>query len=314
MVIGPFLLIFGGILIAAYLHLGGFSAPVRLIELPIIALVVPLILGMLAARIVSDPLHRLEDAIVDLSKSRSAVTLPPSELKEFDTIVASFNQLSEQLAKEEDLRKSLISDTAHELNTPIAALISQLEGMREGIIKKDKAHMELLLEQADRLNSVTQSLLDYARVQSSSVNPHITTVYWESIIKRLKHSLGPDLRAQHMQLITAFSEPSIKADDMLLERLLTNLATNAIRYSSGSGIHIEYKDGILRVFDNGVGVPESSLRHLFERFYRVEQSRNRETGGLGLGLAIVKEIADAHGWQIVAKNTNPGLEFSITCS
>lgn len=313
MVIGPFLLVLGAILIAAYLHLGGIGASVRLIELPIIALVVPLVLGMLASRMVSEPLHRLEDAIVDLSKSRSRVTLPPSELKEFDTIVASFNQLSEQLAKEEDLRKGLISDTAHELNTPIAALISQLEGMREGIIKKDKAHMELLLEQADRLNSVTQSLLDYARVQSSSVNPHITTVKWEVIIKRLKHTLGADLQERHIELITDLDTPDIQADELLLERLLTNLVTNAIRYSKGSEIRIEYHDRALRVFDNGVGVPEATLQHLFERFYRVEQSRNRETGGLGLGLAIVKEIADAHGWLITAQNMHPGLGFLIVC-
>jgi two-component system sensor histidine kinase BaeS len=311
-VIGPVLIIAIGLIASFYIMTSLHGPGWRLLQLGTLIVLVPLILGTLAARLVTEPLARLRDGITALKDGRGRIKLPPSELKEFDTIVDSFNQLSEQLHQEETLRKSLISDTAHELNTPLTAIIGQLEGMRAGLIKKDTSHVELLLEQANRLNDVAQGLLEYARVQSRALQPDKQAVNLKAVVTRLTQTHDADLLAKHISLQATFPpSTTILADKRLLEQALDNLITNAIRYSGGHTITIACTDTVLSVSDDGNGVPAASLPHLFERFYRVEQSRNRNTGGLGLGMAIVSEIALAHDWSVQASNTSPGLQITF---
>jgi two-component system sensor histidine kinase BaeS len=310
-VVGPILLFSTGIFALFYRTAGYQDYPVHLIVLFALGILTPLIIGALAARQVTGPIDRLERAISALAKNRGRVMLPPSEIKEFDTIVENVNMLSDQLAREEDLRKHLISDTAHELNTPLTILIGQLESMRAGLIKKDTAHIELLLEQTNRLNNLAQGLLEYARVQSETFKPSPVTINFRSICDKISQAHQEDLQAKHMVLDVDNSAETLVADPVLFEQVLSNLIKNALCYSGGSRITVHFDGHVLTVGDDGKGVPEKHIDDLFERFFRVDESRSQQSGGLGLGLAIVYEIVTSHGWKIKAENTHPGLLFTI---
>lgn len=311
-IVGPVLLFSTGMIALLYQSIGHSGGATRLFVLLMLGVLTPIIIGILAARQITEPIKRLEDAVGMLTRNRGKVTLPPAEIKEFDTIVAQVNILSEQLAREEDLRKHLISDTAHELNTPLTILIGQLESMRAGLIKKDTAHIELLLEQTQRLNKLAQGLLEYARVQSSAFRVSPKSLQLHKVFNKLYLLYQKELQQRDMALSLVGGVDSLVADPQLFEQILTNLIENAIRYSQGTAIEVSFDGTQLAVSDNGVGVPEKHLDDLFERFFRVDQARTQGSGGLGLGLAIVYEIVASHSWTIEARNTNPGLKFIIT--
>lgn len=298
---------------AVYSSTIGQPAPLwtHLIQLALIVLGTPLLLGLLAARYVTRPLSEFTRAIASIKDNDYRLRLQKSGVYEFDRVFVEFNELFERLSEEEALRKNLISDTSHELNTPITSLIGQLEGMKEGVIKKDAAHLDVLLGEANRLRDTAERLVEYARLQSHTLQMHITEVDLAALLAELGREYANELQKAHMEMLTRLAVKTIRADRMLLKRLLANLIINAIYYSGGSAITVSYDGKVLAVADNGRGVPQESLNHLFERFYRVDASRSRHTGGLGLGLAIVQEIAQAHDWRLTAHNGKPGLILAM---
>jgi two-component system sensor histidine kinase BaeS len=297
---GPAVLLAIIILNAAYYGTLGEPAPwwSRLLQVVLVAIGTPLLFGLLAARYVTKPLGEFTWAINSIKRNDYQVRLADSGIYEFDRVFGQFNELFERLRDEETLRKNLISDTSHELNTPITALIGQLEGMKSGIIQSDSVHIDLLLDQANRLNDTSQRLVEYARIQSQTLRLEIDDIDIGNLVAEIAREYEHSLHGA-------------RADKKLLKQLLINLLQNAMRYSKGNAIAISYDGHRLRIHDNGQGIPSQSLQHIFERFYRVDTSRSRDTGGLGLGLAIVKEIVDAHQWHIIATNTHPGLMFEI---
>jgi two-component system sensor histidine kinase BaeS len=282
-------------------------------EAPLIGIAISIVLGIIVASFITKPLRSFSDGINKLKRDPDSAIIPPTGISEFDSVVGEFNELAKELQKEEKLRKDLISDTSHELKTPIAALMGQLQGIQEGVLSLDPERIEILREQVDRLNNLVERLQEYTRIRVASVNMQKEVVKLYPLCKDIGEVFAKQFSDKGIEFRIDVSEGySLLADKKMLERVLENLIENALKYADATQIAISADPFTLRVADNGKGIPEKNIPYIFERFYRVDTSRSSQTGGLGLGLAIVKEIVEAHGWSIKAHNLDKGVEFVIT--
>ncbi len=290
-----------------------------LIWVTLLGIVASIGMGFLISRLFAKPLGRLEKGMQQLRDSNYAIALEPTGNADFDGLIAAFNHLTRSLAAAEALRKELISDTSHELKTPLTSLRGQLEGIKDGVLNWDKERMDLLLSQVDRLNGLVDTLQEYARLRSKIQKMALTNFYLKPFLKNALAPFEPQFHQAKLKTTLHIDDKFvITADKSLLARLLTNLIQNTLQYAEATELTIVANDKQIIVQDNGVGIPAVHLDKIFERFYRVEKSRSRDTGGLGLGLAIVKEIAAAHGWEITAipnrETTGVAFVMTLTCS
>ncbi len=273
---------------------------------------VAVVLGLLAALFVRWPLRQFKEAMISLEQSNYKVQLQPMGIREFDEVFIKFNNLIQRLQREEKLRKDLVSDTSHELNTPLTAMIGQLTAMQEGKYPMTKERVTILKEQAERLAELVRQLDAYTKARiPDAIEPE--AIHLRQFCEELLRHFALELKQQRITVKLLIAEEYIlHANRGALQQILTNLLQNTLRYSGATKLTIEATAHTFLFSDNGKGVPTESLPYLFERFYRVDSSRNRTTGGLGLGLAIVKEIAEQQGWHIRAKAAHPGLGFILT--
>jgi signal transduction histidine kinase len=284
----------------------------RLLQIAVLVLGPPLVLGLLALRFVRQPLRQFSEAIASLKQSNYKVRLQLTGIGEFDEVFKELNDLTNRLRREEKLRKDLVSDTSHELNTPLTTMIGQLTAIQEGKYSMTEERVAILKEQAERLAELVRQLDAYTRARMPDAGEP-ETLHLKQFCEEFVRHFSLELKAKGITVTLNIKDDAvIHASRSVLRQVLTNLVQNTLRYSQATEIIIEATADKLSFSDNGKGVPTRSLPHLFERFYRVDKSRNRETGGLGLGLAIVKEITEQQGWQIHAKNTHPGLGFTLT--
>jgi signal transduction histidine kinase len=291
----------------------GIQLPLHFHFLEVILIVLggPVILGLLAAGFIRRPLHQFNTAIASLEQNDYKVQLPRTGIHEFDEVFTKFNKLIRRLQHEEKLRKDLVSDTSHELHTPLTILIGQLTAMQEGKYPLTQERITLVKDQAERLVALVEQLNAYtkARLPGSGKPEDIPL---EQFCSNLLEHFNPELTEKGIAVrLHIPKDYMLHADPGVLRQILTNLIQNTLRYSMATALTMTATADALTVSDNGVGVPSESLPYLFERFYRVETSRNREAGGLGLGLAIVRELAQSQGWSITAEAGYPGLSFTL---
>ncbi len=281
-----------------------------------IGIVVSIALGSLIARLITKPLKELNVGIRKLKESSYKFELKKVDDEDFDAVISEFNQLAKELEYLETLRKDLLSDISHEFKTPIASLMGQVQGLKDQIFEPTQERYNIISEQIERLNNLVERLQEYTRIKSKLMKLNIKNVDLNKTIEFLKTYFENEIRNLKMVIKVKIDKNlKIKTDKDMIEIALKNLIDNAIKYSQGNKITIIANAEKIIVEDNGKGVADKNLNYLFERFYRVEKSRNRSTGGLGLGLAIVKEIVEAHGWEINVENIAPhGLRFTILFS
>lgn len=284
----------------------------RTLQIALVVLGGPVALGLLAARFVRRPLRQFNDAVASLEQNNYKVQLQPSGIHEFDEVFAKFNDLIHRLQDEEKLRKDLVSDTSHELKTPLTTMIGQLTAIQEGKYPMTQERVAILLEQTERLADLVQQLDAYTKARMPDAG-NLTDIHLKPFCQDIVGQFGLEFKEKGMTTkLDIDDDYTIRANPGALQQILTNLMQNALRYSHATEVTIHAAGHELVFSDNGKGVPAESLPHLFERFYRVDKSRNRETGGLGLGLAIVRELAEGQGWSVHAKSAHPGLVFKFT--
>lgn len=216
-------------------------------------------------------------------------------------------------------RKEFLSNVSHELRTPLSSIKLMLETVLEA--PEDEAR-ELFVPQAlaqvDRLTALVGQLLEQARAESGQLKLDLRDVDLEEVARPIVASFEQQAWSKGISLeLTSLRPVRVEADPDRLSQVFVNLIDNALRHTSGGGrIRIELdardSDAVLRVRDTGEGIPYRDLPHIFERFYVVDRSRRRGTGGAGLGLAIVKGIIDAHGGAISAESMlGRGTSFTI---
>jgi histidine kinase len=228
----------------------------------------------------------------------------------------SVNQLAEALEQTEQRRMALLADVAHEIRTPLATIGGYMEGLIDGIITPDQQTFELVLHESSRLRRLTEDLELLSRAEAGRIPIISRQMSLTDTLQRMMQRFKPQFAAQNIELVLGTPEtlPTVYADPDRVDQILINLLTNALRYTPGGGKVVlrvrPAKDDdnmmVVSVEDSGIGIAPEHLPHLFERFYRVDKSRARVSGGSGVGLTIARHLVYAHRGDIWAVSDGPG--------
>jgi len=281
-----------------------------------------LLLGTLLARRITKPISALSTGIHEVAKGNLEVRLEPQGDKEFALLARDFNHMAEQLYKHEQSRNLLVSNIAHELRTPLSILRGQLEAVQSGTLEMNKEIGSSLVDEVIRLTRLVKDLESISLAEAGALKLNIETIEIEKITNRLLPlSLAMEEEGIDFQVEVEPCLTQVKADINRLTQVLINLLTNALRHVGENGkIKLRIKRSederavLFAVDDNGPGIAEEDIKHIFERFYRVDESRSRREGGMGLGLAIAKSYVEAHGgkiWVESQKGKGSTFYFSI---
>ncbi|NQX68345.1 HAMP domain-containing protein [Paenibacillus alba] len=296
-----------------------------------------LLLSSVYTKIISKPLLSLNQVALRMAQLDFSVKSPIRNNDEIGSLSRSLNSLSEKLddtlkelydaneqlredmeqkQRMEQLQKEFISNVSHELKTPLSIVRGYVEGIRDGIGEsKRERYLEVILGETDKMEALIKDMLELAKLESKTIKLKkswfLLSDQVEDIVDKLSHHLGE----KELKVVTIIiGEHEVHADQVKTEQMLVNLLMNAIRHATAGSeitVRIENEGECIRMaIDNeGEGIPEDQLETIWERFYRVEKSRNRKTGGTGLGLAIVKQILDLHESRYGAANTERGVSF-----
>lgn len=223
---------------------------------------------------------------------------------------ASFNHLADQLSAEQQRQKQLLADIAHELRTPLTVMRGELEAMQDGLMEKSPENLGRLIEEIDLLTRLVQDLRLLTIADAGALELQRSPVSLDTLAQEVMAAFKTQAEAKGIRLDPNTQPLTVQADRDRLTQVVYNLLENALRHTPQGGAitvstRLEEEQGVLEVADTGPGIPQADLTHLFERFYRADKARSRETGGSGLGLAIAKALVEAHGGQIRAGN-RPG--------
>lgn len=267
--------------------------------------------AFLAAMLFTRPLKKLSKAMRELRDQNYEQKLEETGTPEVDEVIQEFNHLATALRDIEKIRSNMIADTSHELKTPLTAIRVQMEGVKDGMIELDEKRIKLVLKEVERLTELIERMQDFAKLQGEVMKVRKKNVVLLDILNEIISKYNTLLEEAQITIETKIPEEAeVSIDPGLFNQLISNLISNTLHYANANTITFSFKNNKLTYKDDGKGVPEGDLPYLFERFYRVDKSRNRATGGLGLGLAIVKEIVIAHGWEIEVESKK-GLTFHI---
>ncbi|MBZ6006302.1 HAMP domain-containing histidine kinase [Paraclostridium bifermentans] len=241
-----------------------------------------------------------------------------SNIYEIDNLIVSINNLASKLEEQENLRKRLTTDISHELRTPLTNVQTHLEAMIDGIWEPNTERLNSVNEEVIRLTNLVNQLKNLAKFDSEKSKLNLTEINIEKLIKNIVYNNQGCALEKNLNIVFNLENVNTYLDKDKISQVIVNLLSNAIRYTNAGGnIYInayKEKENIKIHFkDEGVGIPKESLNHIFERFYRVDESRSKDTGGIGVGLTIVKSIVDLHKGKIEVKSKkNEGSEFIIT--
>jgi histidine kinase len=236
----------------------------------------------------------------------------------------SVNQLAEALEQTEQRRMALLADVAHEIRTPLATIGGYMEGLIDGIIKSDQQTFELVLHESARLRRLTEDLELLSRAEAGRIAITPRQMSLSGTLQKMMQRFEPQFAAQHIELVLGTTDtlPSVYADPDRVDQILINLLTNALRYTPSGGkvtlcarpLREDDTMMVISVEDTGIGIAPEHLPHLFERFYRVDKSRARASGGSGVGLTIARHLVYAQGGDIwaVSSGTGRGSKFHFT--
>jgi len=281
--------------------------PVFIVAAAIAAAVSLLLASLLAIRL-AGPLDDIARAARRVARGEYHARARRSGPAELTSLADSFNQMAETLEQQENLRREFIVNAAHELSTPLTNLQGYLEALRDGVIAPSTEQFQSLHEEVDRLVRLSQSLNTLAQDNSPSNEKALDTIDLvpavRSAVELARSSFdGKGIRVQ----LDLPEQLSARAEPDQLAQVLANLLQNASRYTPEGGLvtvaaEARSSDVLVSVSNTGDAIPQQDVPHLFERFYRVEKSRDRARGGAGIGLAIVKQLVEATGGRVGAES------------
>lgn len=240
---------------------------------------------------------------------------------EVDRILSSADEIIDQYKKMEESQEKFVSNVSHELRTPmtsIKVLTDSLIGQRDIDEETYQEFLSDISAEIDRENSMIEDLLSMSRLSNAADSLNIKTVNINDFILELLKSLKPLAVQRNVELVyESFRKVEADIDAPKLSHAIMNLIENGIKYNHEggyvkTGLDADHEFFFLRIEDNGVGIPEESVAHIFDRFYRVDDARSRETGGTGLGLSIAKQLVLLHDGVIkVESEENKGTTFTV---
>jgi two-component system, OmpR family, sensor histidine kinase BaeS len=267
-------------------------------------------LSLLFSRKLTKPLKTLADATQAIAAGDLRRKVAVSGSTEIQHLSDNFNRMAKALEFQESLRKNLIANVAHELRTPIGAMRSELESIRDGMIPLSRDNISSLLDETGRLTGIIEGIEQISQAQASALTLKKETFGLNQFLFNIRERLlGKAGERQATVAIECVEEISVHADPDRLTQIMLNLMSNALKAINDGGrivLRGDRKDDeiVISVIDNGKGIPAEELALIFERFYSASE------GGLGIGLSIVKELVQAHGGCIEVKSKpGKGSEF-----
>ena len=259
-----------------------------------------LIAALLMATFFKKPIQRLLSGTRELTKGNYQHQVKVNRNDELGDLSNKLNRLATILDHHETSRRQWVADTSHELKTPLAVLQAQIEAMQDGIRKPTPEHFQSMLNQVSSLKKLTQDLADLAQAEAMQLKCYLTILNPWSVIQQEVDNFKPKFDQANLNVSLYGEDIEIEVDVDRFKQIIVNIFSNNIRYTEAGGevrIHTEQSatEWTVYVDDSPLGLTDEQLANLGQRFYRVDDSRARSTGGTGLGLALSAKIAQAMG-------------------
>jgi two-component system, OmpR family, sensor histidine kinase BaeS len=274
----------------------------------IAALLLAALLASWLARTLLNPVHRIAKATHAMARGDYSSRVETRAQDELGQLASDFNHLAVVLERNESMRREFVADVSHELRTPLSIIRGELEALEDGVRHFDTEALKSLQMEVGTLSKLIEDLYQLSLADLGTITYRKTELDIGNLLAGTVDVFQERLRKADLRLELSLppSPVLIHADEGRLHQLFTNLIENSLRYTNAGGrLRIVCTPAgnhvVIDLMDSAPGVDERNLPRLFERFYRVEASRNRASGGAGLGLAICRAIVDAHGGSIVAK-------------
>lgn len=285
-----------------------------------LALLFGIILSYFTSRRLVAPLKRLTLAAGRIGQGHLDERVNIQTKDEVGQLAAAFNVMVDNLNRQETLRKQFSADIAHELRTPLTSIKSYIEAFQDNVLPASQENLSSIQEEIDRLVELSSDLKDLNVAEIGALKPIFQPVDLRHLLDKVIHNLYPLIQAKQLTLTwnAPLESVTTSGDERLLTRLFYNLVHNAYRYSDFDGqITVTLTQTTdfaeIRVKNTGSGIPENDLPFIFERFYRADKSRTRETGGTGIGLALTRQITILHQGTITAQiKVGQETEFLVT--
>lgn len=294
------------------------------VTVAIIAGAVVLFFGVLVLLHLFVPIKKLSDEISDIKDGFGKEQLDVDDYAETAIISRNFNELMSGMKVMDESRQEFVSNVSHELKTPLTSmkvLADSINSMGdEAPIEMYREFMGDITSEIDRETKIINDLLSLVKMDKSAATLNIESVNINDLLEQIMKRLQPIADKQQVELVLeSFRPVTAEIDEVKLTLAFTNLIENAIKYNdneTGGYVHVslnaDHQYFYLKVEDNGIGIPEESLEHIYERFYRVDKSHSREIGGTGLGLAITRSSILMHRGAIKAHSVmGEGTTFDV---
>ena len=267
-----------------------------------------------------NPISNIVNISKDLSKGDFTQRIDQSVSGELNEIVTAFNYMASELQKLDEQRKIMMEDIAHELRTPMTNLKGYIEGWSDGIIKPDNETLKILDYQVNTLSKIIDDLSTLSLAESGMLNLNISEFDLSHKISEIINNFKLRSKSKNIKIFNNIDlNITINYDSQRFTQIVTNILNNSILAIVDDGGSISFDTSIskniliLKIKDNGMGIPKEELPYIFDRFYRADKSRNRQSGGSGLGLSIVKYLIESHNGTIkINSELSKGTEVLIS--
>lgn len=291
----------------------------RVIEMTLILAVV--LLAYLFGNMLVRPFHRMSKEIEEVQTGYGDYRLSIDNYTETKQICEKFNGMLGRMKVLDDSRQEFVSNVSHELKTPLTSmkvLADSINSMEDAPMELYKEFMADIGNEVDRETKIINDLLSLVKMDKSAADLNIENLNINELLEQILKRLNPIAEKRHVELVLeSFRPVTADVDEVKITLAFTNLIENAIKYNHEDGwVHVslnaDHQYFYLKVEDSGIGIPQDSLEHIYERFYRVDKSHSREIGGTGLGLAITRNAILMHRGAIKAFSTEgEGTIFNV---
>ncbi|HEY4689714.1 MAG TPA: HAMP domain-containing sensor histidine kinase [Anaerolineae bacterium] len=293
------------------------NARQNLVLAALIAGGVAIVMGVAFSRSLAQPLNRLAVAARAIAANDLTQRVRPGGTTEVVEVGHAFNDMAASLQKAEELRRNLVADAAHELRTPLSVLQGNLSGLLDGVFPLEMAEVARLYDETRLLSHLVDDLRELAQAEAGQLRLDLHPMNLSDAVHSTVEAFSAAAAEQQVTLTdTAASDlPPVRADAERVAQVLRNLLSNALRHTSPGGLIRVIASSTpgwveVSVSDTGEGIAAEDVPHVFDRFWRSDKSRARETGGSGLGLAIARRLIEAQGGQIgVESELGKGSRF-----
>ena len=300
------------------------------LEAVLVGFVISIIISLIISRTLLSPIQGMTKAAEAMADGDFSKKIRVESEDEIGILATTFNDMAaqietmlEELKKAEMLRREFVANVSHELRTPLTSIRTYAETISDnrGIpTETEEEFLRVIINESDRMTKIVQDLLELSRFDSGHTTLTVEPFSIERSLRDVHAAIALEARKRNhvLNLELEWKLPAISGDRARIEQVLMNIISNALKYTPDGG-RIDIYGGSsesnvwVKIEDTGIGIPEEDLTRIFDRFYRVDKARARESGGTGLGLAIAREIVTRHGGDIVIESAlGTGTSVTIT--